>query len=159
MLMFRPMREEEYPAYLEYFITDYAQEIAANYRLSEEEALTSAKQEIAATLPEGVNTPGHVLLCLLVQDESNHKHTGYLWYKPDPGMQTVFIYDFHIFTACQGRGLGKDALRAFEDEMRARGVEQIRLRVAGDNARARHVYEASGFGVTGINMSKSIKRE
>lgn len=119
MLTFRPMCEEEYPAYLEYFITDYAQEIAANYRLSEEEALTSAKQEIAAMLPEGVNTPGHVLLCLLVQDESNHKHTGYLWYKPEPGMQTVFIYDFHIFTACQGRGLGKDALRAFEDEMRA----------------------------------------
>ena len=34
MMMFRPMREEEYPAYLEYFITDYAREIAANYRLS-----------------------------------------------------------------------------------------------------------------------------
>lgn len=33
------------------------------------------------------------------------------------------------------------------------------MRVAGDNARVRHVYEASGFGVTGINMSKSIKRE
>jgi len=28
--------------------------------------------------------------------------------------------------------------------------------VAGDNARAQHIYEASGFGVTGINMSKSI---
>jgi hypothetical protein len=36
MMMFRPMREEEYPAYLEYFI---AREIAANYRLSAEDSL------------------------------------------------------------------------------------------------------------------------
>lgn len=156
MITLRPMRADEYPAYLDYFIADYAQEIAANYRLSEAEAQARAAQEIADDLPEGVNTPGHVLLCLLAEGE---KHVGYLWYKPDASMQTVFIYDFHIFNACQGQGLGKGALRAFEDEMRAKGVEQIRLRVAGDNARARHVYEAIGFGVTGINMSKNLKSE
>lgn len=43
MMMFRPMREEEYPAYLEYFITDYAREIAANYRLSAEDSLTKRR--------------------------------------------------------------------------------------------------------------------
>jgi hypothetical protein len=64
MMMFRPMREEEYPAYLEYFIADYAREIAANYRLSAEDSLTKAKREIAEDLPEGVNTPGQVLLSL-----------------------------------------------------------------------------------------------
>lgn len=30
------------------------------------------------------------------------------------------------------------------------------MRVAGDNTRARHVYETCGFGITGVNMSKSI---
>jgi RimJ/RimL family protein N-acetyltransferase len=33
---------------------------------------------------------------------------------------------------------------------------QIKLRVAGDNERARHLYEVSGFQVTGINMSKPL---
>jgi ribosomal protein S18 acetylase RimI-like enzyme len=28
--------------------------------------------------------------------------------------------------------------------------------VAEDNQRARHVYEATGFQVTGVNMSKSL---
>ncbi|APG18186.1 acetyltransferase [Kosakonia radicincitans] len=157
MIEFRPMREDEYPGYLKYFIADYAREIASNYRLSAEDSLARAKQEIAEDLPEGVNTPGQVLLCLIAKSDNTDKHVGYLWYKPDAAMRTVFIYDFHIFNALQGQGLGKLALRTFEHEMRCKGVEQIRLRVAGDNDRARHVYEAIGFGVTGINMSKSIK--
>ena len=43
-----------------------------------------------------------------------------------------------------------------ESDLRAGGFTQIKLRVAGDNDRARHVYEVSGFRVTGINMSKTI---
>lgn len=156
MVTFRPMREDEYPDYLAYFIPDYAREIAANYRLSDEESLARAKQEIAAYLPEGVNTPGQVLLCLIAQWDNTTQCTGYLWYKPNTATRTVFIYDFHIFNACQGKGLGKQALHAFEQAMRDKHMEHIQLRVAGDNARARHVYEAIGFGVTGINMSKTI---
>ena len=157
MIKFRPMHEDEYPGYLEYFIPDYAREIASNYRLSADDSLVRAKQEIAEDLPEGVNTPGQVLLCLITQLDNTIMHVGYLWYKPDTAMRTVFIYDFHIFNSCQGQGLGKQALRVFEQEMRDKDFEQIRLRVAGDNERARHVYEAIGFGVTGINMSKTIK--
>ena len=157
MIKFRPMHEDEYPGYLEYFIPDYAREIASNYRLSADDSLVRAKQEIAEDLPDGVNTPGQVLLCLITQLDNTIMHVGYLWYKPDTAMRTVFIYDFHIFNSCQGQGLGKQALRVFEQEMRDKDFEQIRLRVAGDNERARHVYEAIGFGVTGINMSKTIK--
>ena len=157
MIKFRPMHEDEYPGYLEYFIPDYAREIASNYRLSADDSLVRAKQEIAEDLPEGVNTPGQVLLCLITQLDNTIMHVGYLWYKPDTAMRTVFIYDFHIFNSCQGQGLGKQALRVFEQEMRDKDFEQIRLRVAGDNERARHVYEAIGFGVTGLNMSKTIK--
>ncbi|HED2411082.1 TPA: GNAT family N-acetyltransferase [Raoultella planticola] len=156
MIMLRPMGEEEYPAYLEYFIADYAHEIAANYRLSAEDSLARAKREIAEDLPEGVNTPGQVLLCLFNQADHCDEHVGYLWYKPDTATQTVFIFDFYIFNACQGQGLGTQALRAFEREMREQGIEQIRLRVAGDNQRARHVYESAGFWVTGINMSRTL---
>lgn len=157
MITFRPMREDEYPAYLAYFIPDYAQEIAANYQLSLDDASARAKQEIAEDLPEGVKTPGQVLLCLIACSEQTEQHVGYLWYKPDTAMRNVFIYDFHIFNDCQGQGLGKKTLSAFEQELRKQNFQQIRLRVAGDNTRAQHVYEKSGFGVTGINMSKNIE--
>ncbi|EXU76136.1 GNAT family N-acetyltransferase [Erwinia papayae] len=157
MIQFRPMREDEYSDYLEYFIADYAREISSNYRLSAGDSEKRAKQEIAESLPEGVDTPGQVLLCLTARLDNATSHVGYLWYKPDTAMRTLFIYDFHIFHAFQGQGLGKQALRAFEQEMQDNNFQQIRLRVAGDNARARHLYETIGFGVTGINMSKTIK--
>lgn len=156
MISFRSMTEEEFPAYLDYFIPDYADEIAANYGLSSDDALLRANKEISDTLNEGVNTQGQALLCLVERSSQNDRHVGYLWYKPDTIMRTVFIYDFHIFNAFQGQGHAKQALRDFEAYLREKGFKEIRLRVAGDNARARHVYETSGFGVTGINMSKVI---
>ena len=107
-------------------------------------------------LPDGVNTHGQILMCIVAHSDNTNRHVGYLWYKPDSTKRTVFIYAFHIFNSSQGLGLGKQSLRAFEEYLQAKGFKEIRLRVAGDNARARHIYETSGFGVTGVNMSKSI---
>lgn len=158
MVLFRSMTEEEYFAYLEYFIPDYAMEIASNYGMSKNDSLAMAKQEISKLLAEGVNTHGQFLLSIFAKLDVFERHVGYLWYKPDGEMRTVFIYDFHIFNSFQGEGMGKQALRAFEENLHDKGFKEIRLRVAGDNARALHVYESSGFGVTGINMSKTITR-
>lgn len=159
MVSFRSMTEKEYPAFLDYFISDYADEIASNYRLSPADAHVRATKEISETLAEGVNTQGHVLLCVVEKSDQTDRHIGYLWYKPDTALGSVFIYDFHIFNACQGKGLGKQTLCAFEAYLLEKGFKEIRLRVAGDNARARHIYEHSGFGVTGVNMSKVIAGE
>lgn len=156
MISFRAMTKDEYPAYLEYFINDYAYEIESNFGVSFHDSLVRAKQEISEMLPDGVNTRGQVLMCIDAHSDSTNNHIGYLWYKPDSTKRTVFIYDFHIFNSSQGLGLGKQSLRTFEVYLQAKGFKEIRLRVAGDNARARHVYETSGFGVTGINMSKLI---
>ncbi len=156
MIAFRPMRESEYSAYLDYFIADYAVEIAANYGLSEPAALAQAKREVATDLPDGVHTPGQVLLCLIDPSDTAEQLIGYLWYKPDAAMRSAFITDFHIRPAHQGQGLGKQAMQGLERELKSQGFDQIKLRVAADNARARHVYEATGFRVTGINMSKTI---
>ena len=45
MIVLRPMRATEYPAYLDYFIPDYAAEISANYALSPAAALAQAQRE------------------------------------------------------------------------------------------------------------------
>lgn len=150
------MRQSEYADYLAYFIPDYAAEISSNYGLSEGAALEQAKREVVDDLPDGVNTVGQVLLRLVDASAVAETHVGYLWYKPDTTKRSAFIFDFHILPAFQGKGLAKEALEALEDELKAAGIQQIKLRVAGDNGRARHIYEAFGFGVTGINMSKTI---
>jgi ribosomal protein S18 acetylase RimI-like enzyme len=152
------MTQEDYLAYLEYFIPDYADEIGSNYGMSKSDSLARARHEISELLPEGVNTHGQILLSIVAKLNLSERHVGYLWYKPDAEMRTVFIYDFYIFNSFQGEGLGKKSLRAFEESLQGKGFKEIRLRVAGDNARALHIYESSGFGVTGINMSKAIVR-
>lgn len=159
MILLRPMRENEYPAFLAYFIPDYAQEIASNYLLSPLEAAAKAKQEISEDLYAGVNTSGHILLCLMEHLDNVERHVGYLWYKPDVLQRTVFIYDFYIFSVYQGQGLAKKVLRVLEQNLREKGFEQIRLRVAANNTRAQRLYETTGFGITGVNMSKNIKEQ
>lgn len=156
MILLRPMRNTEYAAYLDYFIPDYAAEISANYGLPGPASLAQAKREVAEDLPDGVDTQGQVLLCLIDASDACEKLVGYLWYKPDAEMRSVFIYDFHILASHQGRGLGKRALEVLESDLKDKGFEQIKLRVAEDNKRARHVYEVTGFRVTGVNMSKVI---
>ena len=157
MISFRSMLDSEYPAYLDYFIPDYAAEISANYGLSSLEALAQAKREIADGLPHGVDTTGQVLLCVINHTPEAERVVGYLWYQPDPATRSAFINDFHIFAADQGKGFGKQALTAMEAELARTGFEQIKLRVAEHNERARHVYAVTGFRVTGVNMSKTIK--
>ena len=156
MIALPPMRDDEFPAYLDYFIPDYAAEIAANYRLSDSAALAQAKGEIEAGLPDGAKTAGQVLLSIVDRAGPEETLVGYLWYKPDTVLRSAFIADFHILAAHQGQGLGKRAMALLESDLRAGGFTQIKLRVAGDNDRARHVYEVSGFRVTGINMSKTL---
>ena len=156
MIVLRPMRDTEYPAYLDYFIPDDAAELAANDALSPVAALAQAQREIAADLPDGVNTRGQVLCCLFDDSDGAEKRVGYLWYKPDEEMRSAFICDFYIYPAFQGQGLGKQAMAAFEHALKSQGIGQIKLRVAGDNQRARHLYDAAGFRVTGVNMSKNI---
>lgn len=96
MIVLRPMRDTEYPAYLDYFIPDYAAEISANYALSPAAALAQAQREIAADLPDGVNTRGQVLCCLFDDSDGAEKRVGYLWYKPDeesaPPLSAIFIF-------------------------------------------------------------------
>lgn len=156
MIVFRPMRGNEFLEYLDYFIPDYAAEISTNYGLSNAAALAQAKQEIAKDLPDGPDTPGQVLLCITDDERGNDDVIGYLWYHPGKDSRSAFVSDFHILPAHQGNGYGKRALSALETALSDNGFEQIRLRVAADNERAHHIYLTGGFRTTGINMSKWI---
>lgn len=150
----RPMRADEFGGYLDYFVPDYAAEIASNYGLPHDEALMRASREINEDLAQGVDTVGHELLCITCKADV----VGYLWYKPDHVARSVFIYDFCILPAHQGKGYGKQALSAFEAMLAGDGFEQIGLRVAADNERAQHLYLKGGFRATGINMIRRIEQ-
>ena len=148
----RAMCGDEFEGYLEYFIPDYAAEIASNYDVSLEAARARAVRETGEDLAQGVETTGQVLLCII----SGADLVGYLWYKPDHKARTAFIYDFYILPAHRGQRFGKQALIQLETLLSGEGIMQIGLRVAADNAPAQSMYNKGGYRATGINMIKRI---
>lgn len=155
-IQLRPMRADEFSGYLAYFIPDYAAEISANYDLDRASAEARAEREVASGLSGGVQTNGQDLLCIIRADDPESRPIGYLWCAPDDAARTVFISDFYVFPSQRGKGVAKGALAALERRYADLGHQEVRLRVAADNARAKDVYLAAGFQVTGINMRKAI---
>lgn len=149
------MQVGEFDGYVGYFIPDYAAEISANYGVPRPEAQVKATKTIAEELPQGVTTTGHVLQCITNQTGV----VGYFWYRPNHDAGSVFINDFCILPAHQGKGYGKRALTLLEAQLANQGFTQITLRVAADNARAQHVYMQGGFRTTGINMIRNIGQD
>lgn len=153
MISFRPMQTEEFPDYRDYFIVDYAHEIAANYGYPLEKSRAIALQELNDDLPQTVATPDNVLVCI---QKNGAETIGYLWYKLLDEGTSVFILDFVLFEEFRGLGYGQAALLALEAQLFLSGVEQIKLRVAFDNKRALRLYKKVGFNITGYNMVKTL---
>lgn len=149
----RPMQEAEFPAYRDYFIVDYAEEIAVNFGHTLEKSRTRAVQELDDDLPQTVNTPDNFLLCL---ERYEQETIGYLWYKLLEQGAVAFILDFVVFAEYRGLGYGQASLLALQAELVKLGVEQIKLRVAFANQQALGLYKKMGFRVTGYNMMKMI---
>lgn len=153
MITLRSMKASEFPDYEDYFVVDYADEIAANYGYSPEKSHAIAVAELRDDLPQTVNTPDHVLYCIETADTGT---IGYLWYKQIDSGETVFILDFVLFEPYRGLGHGKAAMAALEAQLAESGFKQIKLRVAFHNHRAKGLYETLGFSITGYNMIKIV---
>lgn len=155
MIALRPMRRDEFASYGDSFVPDYAAEIEANYGLSAEAALEQSEREFGRDLPDGVDTADQVLLCI-VATGGDDLPLGYLWYRLDEDAGLAFVFDFFMLPDHRDKGYGTKALAALEAMLVADGVRHLRLRVAADNSRARHVYQRAGFRVTGYNLAKQI---
>lgn len=152
VIALRAMRAEEYPAFCDYFIADYSQEIAENYGHSLELAQTLAHTDLLRSFPDGYKTNAHKLLCI----EAGSRVVGYLWHCPNETENSTFIYDFYVDESCRGKGYGTEALKQLEEQLVKDGIAQIKLRVAYHNKRALALYQEIGFIVTGYNMSKNL---
>lgn len=156
MINLRKMRQEEFPAYSEYFIDDYSQEIAKNYGHSIELSIELARKDLQSSFPNGYELNEHDLLCIEQHGENEPSVVGYLWHSVNTSDNSTFIYDFYIADSFRGQGLGKKTMKALEEQLLEVGIEQIKLRVAYQNTRALKLYQDAGFTITGLNMSKNI---
>jgi GNAT superfamily N-acetyltransferase len=148
-LQLRPIKDEEFVAWLPLLREDYAQDLIRDYGISPEEARRRAVAEI-----DGARPAGHSVFVIEVDGEP----VGHLWLveRRDVDEPTLVVYDVDVDESHRGRGYGKAAMIFTEEEARRRGVTRIALRVGARNIVARNLYRSLGFEENEVSMSKTI---
>jgi ribosomal protein S18 acetylase RimI-like enzyme len=154
-VVLRPMLPDEFVAYLEWAIEDYAAELERNGKATGEAAKVTSRASFDSALPDGLATYGHVLSVAVDPDDG--QRVGVLWFGPstdDPAM--AWVYDITVDEERRRQGWGRAIMRAFEGEARARGFARAGLNVYGDNHVARRLYESLGYVETSRQLHKEL---
>ena len=148
------MTQDEYDAWAEPSTLAYAADLSKAHGTSLDESIERARQSLADLLPQGRETPDTWLLTVF---DAAGVEIGFLWIGPHRDRADVaYVYDIEIAEAHRGRGLGRAAMQAAEDLVRAAGIDEIGLNVFGSNERARHLYDSLGYHVVATQMTKKL---
>jgi ribosomal protein S18 acetylase RimI-like enzyme len=151
----RPVREDEYAAFLERSKAGYVASIEHEGGWPHEGAVEKAERDFAELWPDGRPLPDQ--LVYIVEDGSG-KRVGDLWLaeREVSGRKALFVYDVEIAPGHRGQGFGKAAMLLAEDEARARGVGFVALNVFGGNEVARALYRGLGYEELAVAMGKEL---
>jgi ribosomal protein S18 acetylase RimI-like enzyme len=149
MIEFRPMRDDEFEAWLPQLRADYAGDLVRDYGMSADQARMRAATEIEDELPAG-----HSVFVI----EVGGKRVGHLWLaEPRLAFEpTLVVYDVDVDEPHRGQGYGRAAMRFAEEEARRRGLARIALSVGARNDAARSLYRSLGFEENEVRMSKPV---
>jgi ribosomal protein S18 acetylase RimI-like enzyme len=148
----REMTEQEYEPWRELQIETYSADIARASGVPADREKTLA--EFGTLLPDGLATDGHDVFVVL--DESGTR-VGTIWLGPYPDRpNAAYVWDVRIDEASRGRGYGRAAMRAAEDLLRSRDIDEIGLNVFGFNERAQQLYTSLGYRVVSTRMTKTL---
>jgi ribosomal protein S18 acetylase RimI-like enzyme len=146
---FRALREDEFEAWAAEHTRGYAEGMIALAGLPRGEAEAKAAADVAAVLPHGIATERTHLW--LVEDESGRRVGSVFLGVRDGG---AWLYDITIDESERGRGFGRAAMLALEDEVRALGFAELGLNVWGGNEVARSLYRSLGYAEISVGMKK-----
>ena len=126
---------------------------AGNWTADEAEARSA--EQTAELLPQGVETPG---MLLLMAETAGGEPVGHLWVALERrrGFPGAWIYAIEIAPDQRGKGYGRALLLAAEQATARRGVGTIGLNVFGPNTAARNLYESAGYEIASLQMHKEL---
>ena len=124
-LMVRGMTRAEFEAYRRRSVSAYAAEHVRAGDWSPGQAQELAEKETDELLPNGVETPGMVLLV----GESAGEVVGIVWVGTAPRQRPGWwIYDIEVVPDKRGQGHGRALLDAAELQVKSRGGDSVGLR-------------------------------
>jgi GNAT superfamily N-acetyltransferase len=156
----RPMREDEYDAWLSRETEDYARENAESKGIPLEEAMSKARAEMASLLPDRLATPNHTIE--IAEDPTSGERLGYLWHAREPresGREVLWLYDLYVEEPHRGRGVGRKLMEILEDRAQQMGLGRIELNVFGHNAAARRLSKSLAYREIARQLYKDIDRD
>ena len=150
----RPMRDEEFAAWLPLMRDRYAQDVVRDFGMSPDRATAKAVADIERLLPGGSLPAEHSVFVI----EADGEPVGDLWLaeRDDTSEPSLFVCDIDVDEPYRGRGYGKAGMVFAEDEARRRGLTRIALYVGGRNEVARNLYRSLGFEENAVAMSKPV---
>jgi ribosomal protein S18 acetylase RimI-like enzyme len=150
----RVMDADEFASWLPMVRDFYAQDMAANGGLSQDEAQRKAIADTAQLFPADQPSADQFVFVI----EADGEQVGELWIaERESGVgRSLWIYDVHVQEGYRGRGYGKEAMLLAEAEARRRGLARIGLNVFGGNEIARNLYRTLGYTETAIIMHKHL---
>ncbi len=153
------MSEEDFPSFETECTTAYARDNLRAGRWPASTALQRAQQEFRRLLPDGLDSPNHHVYS--IRETERDQTVGFVWLAESDadGVRTGYIYSIHINPAQRGLGYAKRALDLVEEQGRARGLASVSLHVFSHNAAAQALYRSLGYGITGFNMLKPLRRD
>lgn len=151
-----PMTPEEFTAYLEPAIRDYAQQKIRSGDCTEHEALALSRAEYDKLLPLGLDTPEQHLFTVRDADSGEPVAIFWLALRPVADRVEAFVYDVEVIEKYRGQGYGRATMQAGIDKARELRADSVGLHVFGHNAAAYALYKSLGFVETHISMSLEL---
>jgi GNAT superfamily N-acetyltransferase len=150
VIALRRLREDEYDAWDAAHRSEYRRGLVEHVGLPLDQADAKVARDIAHVLPDGLGTPSTWIWA--VEDEGRVVGTVFVGVR-DGG---AWLYDITITEAERGKGYGRAAMAALEDEVRALGHDRIGLNVWGANEVARALYRSLGWAEESVHMRKRL---
>jgi ribosomal protein S18 acetylase RimI-like enzyme len=156
MLKLIPLTENEYDAFYDYNIQDYTQAVIRAGNAHPDLAEQMAHQQTRLVLTDRLASPDQFFFSIF--DDALNAPVGYLWWgiRELTGIRVANLYFIAIFEPYRRRGYATQALRLFEEHVRAAGLTEMRLYVFGHNTRAWNLYEKMGYSVVSATMAKRL---
>ena len=149
-----PLTEDEYDAFYDYSIQDYADAKvrAGNARLDLAEQV--AHQQTALMLTNRLAAPDQFILA--IHDDALDAMLGYLWWGVGE-LSAIRVANLHFISILESyrrHGHATQALRLFEEKARETGLTEMRLFVFRHNARTLNLYTEMGYYDVGKTIAK-----
>ncbi|BCN30871.1 GNAT family N-acetyltransferase [Anaeromicropila herbilytica] len=151
-IIFRSISKQEFEAYKEWTVKDYAESMLKEGQFSTiEEAIQESLADFLEGLPDGLDTSDN---SLNVVENLEGDVIGFLWYETI-NKKRAFIEDIIIKEQYRRQGYGTAVLEKLSEILINQGIYRIVLHVFESNFSARVLYEKVGFTYLEVTDTES----